>query len=101
MGKGIDKLLTITYQPILNYFANPAFQLPIRQSVQSISVYEDTLRLVEGSDHVLSERVVYTSLSANAGVNHCHHGCWDLNEVYATLVDSSGEADHVTDHTAT
>jgi hypothetical protein len=59
-----------------------------------------SLRLVEGADHVLAERVVDRGLAADAGIDLRQQRGRHLDERHAALIRGGGKADHVADDPA-
>jgi hypothetical protein len=69
--------------------------------VSSVSISASTsLRLIEGADHVLAERVVDRGLAAHRGVDLRQQRGRHLDEGHAALVAGRGEAAHVAHHAA-
>ena len=87
-------------QPVLDDFANPRLQLTVWEGLESVGVNEDTIRLVESSNHVLAKSVVHPSLAAHRAVHHGHHRGRNLNEIHATLVGRRRVANHIPNHAA-
>ncbi|MNQ40957.1 hypothetical protein D3C85_546210 [compost metagenome] len=90
----------ITDQPVLDDFGQPGGQLARRQGIEAGGIDQHHVRLIEGADHVLAQRMVDPGLAAHRGVDLRQQRGRNLDEIDAALVAGGGKAGHVTDHTA-
>ncbi len=59
----------IADQSVFNHFCHSCGQLTRRQGFQSIGIGNHGLRLMESSDHVLTERVIHTGFTTDGGIH--------------------------------
>ena len=60
------KEIGIADDAVLDDLAEPRRNLALRQTAQEIQLHKDRIRLVEGADEILSERVVDSDLASDA-----------------------------------
>ena len=92
---------SVADETVLDYLRDTRLELAVGESVEGVGVDEDTLRLVEGPNHVLTQGVVHPRLAPDGGVHHGHHGRGDLDEVHAPLVRGGSESNHIANNPTT
>src|SRR5690606_17407354 len=90
----------IADQPILDDLREPSRQLSRRQRAQRRDVDQHCLRLVEGADHVLAQRMVDASLATYRRIDLRKQRRWHLYEIYTALITGDGITGHVSHDTA-
>jgi hypothetical protein len=87
-------------QTVFDHFGQARAQLTIGQRSQGIGIGQHQFRLMEGTDHVLAERMVDRRLAAHRRINLRQQGRRDLDEGHATLKTRRRKPGHVTDDAA-
>src|SRR5690606_32499027 len=77
----------------------PGGKLPRRQGLERAGIDDYSLRLVEGANHVLAQRVIDPGLAAHRGVDLGKQRGWHLDEVDPALIASRSKTGHITNHT--
>ncbi|MNO86913.1 hypothetical protein D3C76_783280 [compost metagenome] len=88
-------------ESVLDDFRQAGRQLARRQGAQGRGIDHHRLRLVEGTDHVLAQRMVDPGLAPHRGIHLGQQRGRHLDEIDPALVAGGGEAGHVADHPAT
>ena len=91
----------IADQAVFDHFGEAGGELARCKRAQRRSIDDHGPGLVEGTDHVLAQRVVDAGLAADGGVHLGQQGGRHLDEIDTTLVAGRREAGHVTDHATT
>ena len=86
--------------PVLDHFVQPGAELAPRQRAEHRRIDDDGVRLVEGADQVLAERMVDADLAADRAVHLRQQRRRHVHERDAAQVGRRGEARHVADDAA-
>eukprot|EP01022_Parablepharisma_sp_SALTPOND_P033114 TRINITY_DN881_c1_g1_i23.p1 TRINITY_DN881_c1_g1~~TRINITY_DN881_c1_g1_i23.p1 ORF type:complete len:1292 (+),score=465.19 TRINITY_DN881_c1_g1_i23:16524-20399(+) len=83
---------------VLDHFGDAGREFARGQRMQRGGVGDDCLRLVEGADHVLAQRVVDAGLAADRRIHLRQQGGGHLHEGHAAHIGGCGKAGQVADH---
>ena len=90
----------ISNRAVLDHLGQPCAELPRRQGAQNIEVAHHQLRLVEGTDHVLAQRMIDGRLAPHRRIDLREQGRGHLHKGHAPHVASRGKTRHVTHHSS-
>ena len=86
---------------VLDDFCHSSSEFPHRQGVQRQWINHHQSWLMEGSDQILSLRMVDTGLAADGGIHHGQKSCRNLDNADTAQPACRREAGHVADNTTT
>ena len=87
-------------EPVLDHLGEARGQLAWRQGGERLRIGDDGARLVEGTDHVLAQRMIDRGLAADCRIDLGEQRGRDLHERDAALVAGGDETREVADHPA-
>src|SRR5208283_2407713 len=60
----------VPYYAVFDHLGHSSKEFLLRQRLEHIYVHENLFRLIEGADHVFTQRMVHTGLATHAAVHH-------------------------------
>ena len=91
----------VANQPVLDDFRQPCGQFAGRKGIEGLRIDQHQIGLIEGTDHVLAQRMVDPGFAAHGRINLREQGGWHLDKVDTALIASGGKPGHVTNHATT
>ena len=85
---------------VLDHLGQARLELALRQGRQRVHVGDHRARLVEGTDHVLAQRVVDRGLATDRRVHLRQQSGRDLHKWHTPHIAGGSKSGHVANHTA-